>query len=496
MELTTEDSGGDQASRIVLRGGSDGADIELLRGAQGSETPSVFIEGANGNVGIGTNSPGAGLHIKRDGWPSSFVFLDTNANNQDVGIRFYENGAVRQHIYNSASTDTLHIDPGGAAGIAIASNGNVGIGTANPLSKLQVEGTGTQGVYVGTGYQTGLQVGGASQTGISAKGNTYGVSGSSDYGTSLYADTYSGTGLHAYARATSATTGVDVEGGFDRGIYIRSRSSFWPDTGIDANAWIEAGRFTNGYRNTDVVISGQSYGVDSQGYTGGGRFRDSNSTGSIRLGYSTYSLYADEGNAYFEDRVGIGTTSPSYKLDVAGNLNINKGISGYPALYVNGSEALWYNGTYFSWGYGSSYNYFARSVGIWKIPSTSYALDTGGSIRVNSTVYSSDERFKENIKGLSNQLEKVLNLRPVEFEWKTDEFADRNFADGVQIGLIAQEVESVIPEVVSTDDEGYKSIDYARLAPINSAAIQELKAEIDALKEALCEIKPEAELCQ
>jgi hypothetical protein len=64
------------------------------------------------------------------------------------------------------------------------------------------------------------------------------------------------------------------------------------------------------------------------------------------------------------DSVGIGTSTPAYKLDVAGSLNLNKGIASGIALRVNGAEALWYDGTYFSWGFGGTANYFADSVGI------------------------------------------------------------------------------------------------------------------------------------
>jgi len=61
--------------------------------------------------------------------------------------------------------------------------------------------------------------------------------------------------------------------------------------------------------------------------------------------------------------VGIGTINPEYQLDVAGVVNLNKGKT-ETALRVDGDEALWYNGTYFSWGYGGTANYFADYVGI------------------------------------------------------------------------------------------------------------------------------------
>jgi hypothetical protein len=64
--------------------------------------------------------------------------------------------------------------------------------------------------------------------------------------------------------------------------------------------------------------------------------------------------------------VGIGTASPSEKLDVAGAVNLNKDKFGI-ALWVNGAEALWYNGVYFSWGFGGTANFFADGVGIGQV---------------------------------------------------------------------------------------------------------------------------------
>jgi hypothetical protein len=68
-------------------------------------------------------------------------------------------------------------------------------------------------------------------------------------------------------------------------------------------------------------------------------------------------------NLFNVGKLGIGTTSPTCPLDVAGTANLNKDKTGI-ALTVNGSEALWFNGTYFSWGYGGSANFFGDNVGV------------------------------------------------------------------------------------------------------------------------------------
>jgi hypothetical protein len=88
----------------------------------------------------------------------------------------------------------------------------------------------------------------------------------------------------------------------------------------------------------------------------------------------------------------------------------------------------------------------------------------------------SDERLKTNVKTIENGLEKVLSLRGVEY--------DRIDIDAHQIGVIAQEVEKIVPEVVSTNSEtGTKSVAYGNLVGVLIEAIKDLKVEISELKE-------------
>ena len=92
----------------------------------------------------------------------------------------------------------------------------------------------------------------------------------------------------------------------------------------------------------------------------------------------------------------------------------------------------------------------------------------------------SDRRFKQNITPISSALDKVAKLQGVTFTWDRAAYPKRFFAEGVQVGLIAQDVETVIPEVVHTDKEGFKSIEYDKLTAVLIEAVKELRVKIAA----------------
>jgi hypothetical protein len=122
-------------------------------------------------------------------------------------------------------------------------------------------------------------------------------------------------------------------------------------------------------------------------------------------------------------------------------------------------------------------------------------IDVVGNVKVTGVITatgnvqaftSSDERLKKDITIIPNALEKVSSLRGVEFEW------DENlqpYHQGKDVGVIAQEVEQVMPTAVKDGEDGYKSVQYDRMIPLLIEAVKELKeqnvalkAEIEALK--------------
>jgi hypothetical protein len=122
------------------------------------------------------------------------------------------------------------------------------------------------------------------------------------------------------------------------------------------------------------------------------------------------------------------------------------------------------------------------AVGIGTI-TPAYKLDVqGGPIRVQGTVYTSDARYKTNIATFDNALNTILNLRGVAFDWKRNDFKEMEFTEGRQIGFIAQEVEKVLPELVTTDSNHYKSVAYANVVPVLVEAMKQQHKQFETVK--------------
>lgn len=139
-------------------------------------------------------------------------------------------------------------------------------------------------------------------------------------------------------------------------------------------------------------------------------------------------------------------------------------------------------------------------------------LTVAGTVIANGVTLTSDRNLKKNIETLTGGIDKILSIRGVTYNWK-----DITKGAGSQVGVIAQEVEQVLPELVNTDDKGMKSVNYAGLVAPLIEAVKELshkmdelfikyfdqQKEIDSLqqenkdiKSLLCTDHPTAEICK
>ncbi len=207
--------------------------------------------------------------------------------------------------------------------------------------------------------------------------------------------------------------------------------------------------------------------------------------------------------------VGIGTSAPNSTLTVGnstgtipGEISINPAFTSNEGGQINIKKSL--NGSTADWiidQYGTTssdarlriFNSIAETNGITIMENgnigmgsltPSVRLQVAGDIIANSIAGSSDARFKTNISPIENPLQKVLQLRGVNFDWKTTEFPTRSFSENRSVGFIAQEVEKVLPEVVQTEKntEGYKSVQYDKVVALLVEAIKEQQKQIDSLK--------------
>ena len=108
---------------------------------------------------------------------------------------------------------------------------------------------------------------------------------------------------------------------------------------------------------------------------------------------------------------------------------------------------------------------------------------TAGLIRATNDVvayYSSDKRLKDNLIKIGNPLDKISQLNGYEFDWIAKEGIHEN--EGHDVGVIAQEVEKVLPEVVQTRESGYKAVKYEKIVPLLIESIKELKQRVEELE--------------
>ncbi|WP_425390602.1 tail fiber domain-containing protein [Ekhidna sp.] len=116
-----------------------------------------------------------------------------------------------------------------------------------------------------------------------------------------------------------------------------------------------------------------------------------------------------------------------------------------------------------------------------------------GTVTATSFPTSSDKRFKDNIEPLTNSLSNTLKISGYTYKWNDVAKEVKGISDEKeQIGVLAQELEKVYPQLVKTDAEGYKSVNYPALTTVLIEAIKELNAEVKTLKAENEELKSNA----
>lgn len=200
-------------------------------------------------------------------------------------------------------------------------------------------------------------------------------------------------------------------------------------------------------------------------------------------------------NKYDFARMHVNEYFKTFFLDVPGGASHSSGSTTYDNRHFtirvrkNSAGAGQTSGTWFSSEVMFlDTNAHLHVAEVYDIDNSNFYLDfgnTGDSLKVAGDVVafvSSDKRYKDNILNISNPLDKLSKINGVSFNWNEISHKETGKKD---IGVIAQEIEEVLPEIVETRDNGYKAVDYPKLTALLIEAVKELSNKVKKLEDGI-----------
>jgi hypothetical protein len=470
---------------------------------------TVGVQGASGSNGTngatgpaGTN--GATGSAGSNGTNGATGSAGSNGTNGATGVQGIQGAS------GSAGTN-------GASGF-VGSNGATGSAGSNGTNGATgIQGaTGPAGVAGATGMGTGVNVSNLGATGIDYYASFIGSTGplTDVYLANTNVKYNPSTTLFSapFINATGTITGSLTSGAISYGTLNYSDVNIMASFASSVNTYNQV-LLQNGSNDTsasanfvvsnDLATNSTNYGdfgMNSSGFNGGSdcEFHKANTvylaaqSADLAIGtYGTNNVHFIVNNSVVESM----TINANTSIQVNSPLKVTTGATGFTgatgavgaptgyfnSLYVNGSaisgggasitDDTTTNASYYPAMYsvttGSPSTVYTSSSKIYFNPSTG---------TLNSTIYNSlsDENKKKNIKTIDNALDTVNQLNGVEFDWKD--------TDVKSYGVIAQEIEKVLPDLVTMDDQGNKSVNYNGLFGFLINAIKEQQKQIDDLK--------------
>jgi hypothetical protein len=432
-------------------GPAKGSGLNFIYGSSASNihtgTPKLTMVGSSGNIGIGTESPSQRLHV------NGYARVQGLSVNETGGTISAFIGYEKAWLGSGSSNDLMIASEGSnnikfatngttAVRMMINTSGRVGINTSSPQSLLNVN--------LGAGDSTygtpAIHIGGTSNY----DSLTLGIKGSYD----AFIATY-GNDLHIY-------------------------SGNWKSTATATeNHNIHFYTSQNGSTNWNTPKMFLQY------------------DGNLGVGTTSplgkLQVFKDGGNGSgglgeFQIVATSNSSSGSYQATI-GAMNIQAG--GYANLNLGDSDGV--SGTRYFWHISkrlTSANELgsgARNLSYYWYDGSGFtikfAFGTGGSFYAASDVVayaSSDIRLKEDIVKIDSALNKISQLNGYSFTWNDKQ---TTYAPGKKdLGVIAQEVEGIFPEIVKDRENGTKGVMYDKLVPVLIEAIKEQQIQIETQK--------------
>jgi hypothetical protein len=454
-----------------------GSTGNIIRGQRiGSD---VFVVDYLGQVGIGTGTPNTPLDVVSNVSARSLNIRNRSANDL-ANIMFSTNNGSTDNAAIGWTTGRLRFMSGGSGDanerLSILTNGNVGIGTTNPQYILDIH-------KPANGFLFQFKGGASLATEIRAfLGDT-----AASFGTATN---------HPFSLFTNGSDRMTITSGGNVGIGTTSPNFKIHSHSTGINNYIQFTSATTGSTSSDGFIFGT-------GDNGDAIFLNRENTKSIFYTNNTERLVITaDGN------VGIGTASPFAPSSSWRTMEIKGSTtSTITGLFARNSDNSAWFGFYLNPTAGAT-------IGTTSVHRLQFVtqdierigVETNGNVKINNLgtglVYSnggnltstnpSDERLKDDITDLQYGLNEILQLRPVSYNWKND-----TINQGKQFGFIAQEVQEIMPELISEfttteneeevvrlglDKEGIYAALVNAIKEQNEVLVK-LKSEIDLLKQ-------------
>lgn len=456
-------------------------------------TNSILFDNGT-NVGIGTASPASKLDIQETG-VNSYGIISLRGNNRGGELDFYQNSTISASIYSDGTAKNLvFLTNGNTESMRILSNGNVAIGATTTSDKFRVVGNN----YENAGYFYGGTITGGSygvQIRAGSNSTDYSLLVQSTSGTEYFrvrGDGNIGIGINSPTQllhVNNSTQSIIRNSSGTRSIQLESYSTDWnyitsagQNFAIKADGAYPISFFTNGSERIRITSSGfVGIGLTSPNSplevvgtirtrTGNGSasllLQDTSANGKWEIGHQNNNLYfynyTAGASSFVITSLGnvlIGTTNETglaklIHMDNPSNCGIKLSLAGTVRGYL-----YTYNNEFYLESASSS------RIRVWVNSANGVYMDAGST----SWTSNSDERLKTDLNPITDAIKKVSQLRSVIGRFIADDKSvKRSF-------LIAQDVQSVLPEAVSVDEKtGYLGVQYTEVIPLLVASTKEL----------------------
>ena len=457
----------------------------------------ILNYGQNKNIGINTTDPKTTLHINANstGTIAEGLIIPRLTGDQikNMPVTTTENGMMIFATSGAAS-------PSGTA-ININSEGFYFWNSVNNVwEKLNANPANTAWALSGNTATATSFLGTTNNIDLQFKRNNtlVGKLSNSNISFGLYALNPATTGSYNNALGYYSL-GQNTTGTYNNALGMYSLRVNTTGSGNNAIGYYSLGSNSTGNYNS-------AYGYQSLQYTTGSNnigigynsaVPTTSGSNQMSIGNSIYGLNINDGNAS-NDLIGIGVSAPTEALDVNGNARIrsvytNNGAATDRVVVAdtNGNiktiDRSMINNIYTADGTITGNRIVTLNGGNIRFAKTGTAItgslmEVDGKIKTTAVNLNSDARLKEKVANINQETSFLNNLRPVSYYWNT-KGKEKGGDNSLQYGFIAQEVEKVAPNLVNTDADGYKSVNYIQVIPVLVKSLQDHALELQKEKE-------------